>query len=87
MHKVNLGNYIIDKIFVPIHYVMYRIFKNQKLSIIETRNIFYDYFITPIATFQSRSDVNSWCNINHCNIIDYERTTGNCHIFIIRKNA
>ena len=87
INKVNLGNFLLEKIFVPIHYLMYRIFKNPKLSIKETRNIFYDYFITPIATFQSRSDVNSWCKINHCNIIDYERTSGNCHIFIIRKNA
>ncbi len=85
-NKVKLGRFIIDNIFVYIHYLLYKIFKMQSLSKLETRNIFYDYFITPVATFQSKSDVNSWCNINNCNVIDYSRTTGNCHVFIIRRN-
>lgn len=87
INKFRIGNYLLENIFVNIHYFLYKMLKKQELSKKETRNIFYDYFITPIATFQSRSDVNSWCDDNRCNIIDYSRTSGNCHIFIIRKNA
>ena len=87
INKFRAGNYLLENIFVNIHYFLYKIFKKQDFSQKETRNIFYDYFITPIATFQSRSDVNSWCDDNRCNIIDYSRTIGNCHVFIIRKNA
>ena len=87
MSKIKLGKYIVENIFVEIHYLLYKILKKQELSKKETRNIFYDYFITPIATFQSKSDVNFWCNINNCNIIDYARTSGNCHVFIIKKNV
>ena len=86
INKFKIGKYLIDKIFVPIHYMMYKMFKKQKLSIIETRNIFYDYFITPVATFHSRGDVDSWCRSNNSDIINYARTSGNCHVFIIRKN-
>ena len=49
--------------------------------------IFYDYFITPIATFQSKSDVRAWCVEFGCTIENYDRTLGNCHVFIIKKDA
>ena len=86
INAFSLGNYIIENIFVNIHYLMYKVFKKQKLLKTETRNIFYDYFITPVATFQSKSDVNSWCNTNDCTVINYAKTSGNCHVFIIKKN-
>ena len=87
LNKLKIGNYIIDNVFVKLHCLMYKLFKKQKLTIIETRNIFYDYFITPVATFHSKSDVNSWCNDNYCRVINYSRTSGNCHVFIIEKNV
>ena len=86
MNKSKFGNFIIENTFVIFHYLMYRIFRKQKFSLKETRNIFYDYFITPVATFQSRNDVKFWCSINDCDVIDYARTSGNCHVFIIKKN-
>ena len=86
MNKVRLGKIIIEHILVRVHYLMYKFLKKQKLTLLETRNIFYDYFITPIATFQSKKDVNMWCKDNHCSIVDYEKTSGNCHVFIINKN-
>ena len=86
MNKVKIGNFIIEKLFVNIHYLMYKLFKIQKLTKSETRNIFFDYFITPIATFQSKSDVHAWTNESNCKIVDYARTSGNCHVFIIQKS-
>jgi ubiquinone/menaquinone biosynthesis C-methylase UbiE len=87
LNKNKLGNFIVEKIFVNFHYIMYKLFKKQKLNKAETRNIFYDYFITPVATFQSKSDVSRWCVSNRCTIKKYERTSGNCHTFVIQKNA
>ena len=58
--EIRIGKYLVDKVFVNLHYLMYKFFKKQKLTILETRNIFYDYFMTPIATFQSRKDVSLW---------------------------
>tara|TARA_B100000674_G_C37761248_1_gene878064 strand:- start:10 stop:747 length:738 start_codon:yes stop_codon:yes gene_type:complete len=86
INKYRLGNYVIENIFVPFHYLLYKIFKKQKLLLVETKNIFYDYFITPVATFQSKKNVISWCRITNSNIKKYLRTTGNCHTFIIKKN-
>jgi len=87
INKINIGAYVIENFFVSVHYLMYKIFKRNRLSKKETRNIFYDYFITPVATFQSKRDVLSWCLSSNCDVINYERTSGNCHVFIIRKDA
>ena len=87
VNKSKLGNYVIENLFINLHYIMYKIFKKQNLNKKETRNIFFDYFLTPIATFQSFSDVEGWCNNYNCSIQDYSRTSGNCHLFIIKKDA
>lgn len=86
MNKIKLSKVIVESIFVKFHYLMYKIFKKQKLSLNETRNIFFDYFITPIASFQSKSDVRLWANSTNTKIIDYARTNGNCHVFILQKS-
>ena len=84
--KYKLGDKLLEIFFVKLHYLFYVLFKKQRLSQIEVRNIFYDYFITPVATFQSKSDVNKWCLDTNSRIIKYDRTSGNCHVFLIRKN-
>mgnify|MGYP001288227342 CR=1 FL=1 len=85
MNKSKSGNFIMENTFVVFHYLIYCILRKQKLSLKETRNIFYDYFITPIATFQSKKDVQNWIDENNCILKKYDRTSGNCHVFIIQK--
>ena len=85
LNKTKVGNLIMEDTFVLLHFLMYRIFRKQKLSLRETRNIFYDYFITPIANFQSKKDVQVWIDNNNCSLEKYDRTNGNCHVFIIKK--
>ena len=86
LNKIKLGKIVVDNIFVKSHYLMYKGFKKQKLSLDETRNIFFDYFITPIATFQSKLDVSFWASNTNTKIVDYLRTSGNCHVFILLKS-
>ena len=85
-NKLEFGKFIIEYIFIRLYFIIYRTIKNNKLSFSETRNIFFDYFLTPVATFQSKRDVTIWCNENKCSVIDYMSTSGNCHVFIINKN-
>lgn len=86
LNKSKIGNVIMEKTFVILHFLMYKIFRTQKLNIQETRNIFYDYFITPVATFQSKKEVVCWIDDNKCTLEKYDRTNGNCHVFVIKKN-
>ena len=87
VNKIKFGNIIIENIFVQLHYLIYKIFKKQSLNLTETRNIFYDYFITPIASFQSKKQVMIWIKKQNCSLELYDKTTGNCHVFIIKKNG
>ncbi len=86
LNKTKVGNFIIENTFVLLHFLMYRILRKQKLSLQETRNIFYDYFITPVATFHSKKEVQNWIDNNNCSLEKYDRTNGNCHVFIIKKD-
>lgn len=86
LNKSKIGNIIMEKTFVILHFLMYKIFRKQKLNIQETRNIFYDYFITPVATFQSKKEVVCWIDDSKCTLEKYDRTNGNCHVFVIKKN-
>ena len=86
LYRLTFGKKIIEHLFVKIHYLLYRFFKRTSLTLYETRNIFFDYFLTPIATFQSRSQVSKWVSDLNANVIEYDRTSGNCHVFVIKKN-
>ena len=70
---------------IPCYYLLYRIFKSQELNFSEICNIFYDYFITPIASFHSKKEVVEWIKQSNCVLEYYDRTNGNCHVFLIRK--
>lgn len=86
LYRSKIGSIFMDYSFVRLHYWMYKIFKKQRLNFNETRNIFFDYFITPIATFQSKSMVKKWIADANSSLEGYDKTKGNCHVFIIRKS-
>lgn len=86
INQYRIGKYFLEYSFIRVHYFLYKLFKKQSLALDETRNIFYDYFLTPIATFQSKKDVMAWLLRKNVKLIEYNRTRGNCHVFIIEKN-
>ena len=86
LNKYKIGKLILDNIFIPLHYIGYKLFRKGTLLFSETRNIFFDYFITPIATFHSKKNINNWVDSLNAELLDYYSTNGNCHIFIITKN-
>ena len=51
LNKTKIGSILMENTFVYLHFILYKLFKKQNLELRETRNIFYDYFITPIALF------------------------------------
>jgi len=86
LNRYQFGNLAIENLFIPLHYFIYKLFRKRSFSLFETRNIFFDYFITPIATFHSKSNIINWVNNLNSKVIDYYPTSGNCHVFIISKD-
>jgi SAM-dependent methyltransferase len=53
-----------------------------------TRNLFYDYFVTPKVAFLPRQVVEGWCSGVDGEILHYEENRGqNVHSFLVRKKA
>ncbi|MBE51017.1 MAG: hypothetical protein CMP51_04925 [Flavobacteriales bacterium] len=80
-----IGHLLIEYLYVYIHFFLYKIFKKNTFSLKETRSIFYDYFITPIASFHTKDEINNWIIDSQCDLIKYYATSGNCHVFVIKK--
>jgi SAM-dependent methyltransferase len=50
------------------------------------RNLFYDYFVTPLVAFLPRQLVEEWCAQQHGRIVQYDENRGqNVHSFIVAK--
>lgn len=53
-----------------------------------TRNLFYDYFVTPQVAFLPRPLVEGWCNREGALILHYEENRGqNVHSFLLEKHG
>jgi SAM-dependent methyltransferase len=52
-----------------------------------TRNLFYDYFVTPRVAFLPRELVEQWCSGEGARILHYEENRGqNVHSFLLQKD-
>jgi hypothetical protein len=49
------------------------------------RNFFYDYIITPRATFHTREEIVQWGEESGLELLEYDPRVGNVHAFFFRK--
>ena len=53
-----------------------------------TRNLFYDYFVTPQVAFLPRPLVEEWCRREGALVLHYEENLGqNVHSFLLKKEV
>jgi hypothetical protein len=52
------------------------------------RNLFADYLLTPIASFHTRREVESWACQLDLREVKYDRNpSGNCHLFLFKRQS
>lgn len=72
---------------VPVYGLLHRLRRGRR-SEDAIRNLFADYFLTPIASFHSREEVESWAVQCGLRLEEYDPfPSGNCHLFLFRKAA
>jgi ubiquinone/menaquinone biosynthesis C-methylase UbiE len=49
------------------------------------KSFFYDYIITPQATFHTKEEIVTWAAEEGFELIEYDENVGNVHAFVIRK--
>lgn len=87
MSRFAPGRVLIEHMLVPLNHHIYRFKKRNRkrgLSRSVTRAVFFDYFLSPIVTFQSRVVVQQWIEAAGCEVLGYD-SIKHSHHFIVGK--
>lgn len=79
------GHALIHSTLLPVYYLAHLVKSRGKRTWWGAKNLFYDYIITPRATFHTRDEIVEWGRQNNLALIDYEENVGNVHAFVFHK--
>lgn len=70
---------------VPLYWAVHWVRSGGKRTWRGAVNFFYDYFITPRASFHTREEVCDWGSAEGLELVDYDPSLGNVHVFVFRR--
>lgn len=79
------GRVLVHALLLPPYHLVHLVKSRGKRSWEGSRNFFYDYILTPQATFHTREEVVSWGTARDLLLLDYDEHVGNVHAFVFRK--
>lgn len=83
--KRTWGKAIIHSTMLPIYYAVHLVKSRGKRTWHGAKSFFYDYIITPQASFHTREEITDWGIRNNLELLSYFENVGNVHAFIFRK--
>ncbi len=81
------GRALVHVTLLPIYYLVHLVKSGGKRTWRGASHFFYDYFITPRASFHSRDQIEGWCRAARLSVLEYDPDLGNVHAFILRKHG
>lgn len=81
------GTALIHMTLLPLYYAVHLIKSRGKRTWEGAKNFFYDYIITPQATFHTREEIESWGKACGLTLLHYDEKVGNVHAFVFRKST
>jgi ubiquinone/menaquinone biosynthesis C-methylase UbiE len=87
LEKNKFGKALILSTLLPIYYAVHLVKSRGTRTWYGAKNLFYDYIITPRATFHTREEIAEWGRHNGLALIEYEENVGNVHAFVFAKTA
>jgi len=81
------GRALLNLTLIPIYYLAHLLKSRGNRTWEGAKNFFYDYIITPQATFHSRDEVEEWGKPLCLDLLAYDPTLGNVHVFVFRKRT
>lgn len=87
VERSSLGRAAIYLTVFPVYYAAHVLKSRGKRTFRGARNFFYDYLMTPRASFHSRDEIESWARANRLDLLEYDASLGNVHVFTLRKRA
>ena len=79
------GRFLLYATLVPLYWTVHWIRSGGKRTWRGAVNFFYDYFITPQASFHTYDEVCAWGSEANLELIEYDRSLGNVHVFVFRR--
>jgi SAM-dependent methyltransferase len=79
------GRAVLSATLIPLYYLVHLAKSRGKRTWEGARNFFYDYIITPQATFYTREEIARWGTELDLDLIRYDPSLGNVHVFVFRK--
>jgi ubiquinone/menaquinone biosynthesis C-methylase UbiE len=83
----SLGKALVHATLLPVYHLVHLVKSRGTRSWKGSRNFFYDYILTPQATFHTREEIVDWGTELGLQLLDYDEHVGNVHAFIFRKSA
>lgn len=62
------GERLIDKIIIPIFHLLDKLFIRKDRAYANSRAIFMDSYLHPVATFHTCHEISNWCKINGASV-------------------
>ncbi|HTQ98633.1 MAG TPA: class I SAM-dependent methyltransferase [Candidatus Acidoferrum sp.] len=81
------GKALIYATLLPLYYGVHLVKSRGKRTWQGAKNFFYDYIITPQATFHTREEIETWGARHGLALLDYDEHVGNVHAFVFRKQG
>jgi ubiquinone/menaquinone biosynthesis C-methylase UbiE len=79
------GRVALSVTLIPLYYLVHLTKSRGKRTWQGAKNFFYDYIITPQATFHTRKEVAHWGAELGLDLIQYDPSLGNVQVFVFRK--
>ena len=86
LEKKRWGRWLIRSTLLPVYYFVHLVKSRGRRTWRGARHFFYDYIITPRASFHSKDEIEAWGRTAGLSLLDYDPAVGNVHAFIFRKN-
>lgn len=79
------GRVLLKMTVLPIYYMVHLAKSRGERTWAGAKNLFYDYIITPRATFHTREEVEGWGATSGLTLLAYDPSPGNVHVFMLQK--
>jgi len=80
------GRLTLSMTLIPIYYLAHLVKSCGKRTWEGATNYFYDYMVTPQATFYTREEITGWGDELSLRLAKYDPSPGNVHVFVFQKN-
>jgi ubiquinone/menaquinone biosynthesis C-methylase UbiE len=86
LDKSAAGRAALGMTLIPLYYLVHLAKSRGRRGWAGARNFFYDYIITPQATFYTREEISAWGDALGLDLAKYDPSLGNVHVFVFQKS-